>query len=215
MDNYQGMQEAVRHLVDTHGDRRIAFLRGPVGNYEEVLRYQAYVDSLAERGIPFDPALVSAHTNWERADGTAMIRLLLDERGLRPGADFQALVAVGDDMACGALEELAARGVRVPDDVAVVGFNDDQEGRAIIPSLTTVRQPVEQLGRRATEALLVMLRGERVPEQMVLPLTTIIRQSCGCFSPAVLQAAVPRSEGGQRSPGGAERPGNPAPEHWP
>jgi len=104
VDNYQGMREAVRHLIEAHGYRRIAFLRGPVGNHEEVLRYRGYADVLHEYGIPLDPLLISTHTNWERSDGTAMVRLLVDERGLRPGRDFQALVSVGDDMACGAME---------------------------------------------------------------------------------------------------------------
>ncbi len=188
VDNYQGMQEAVRHLIEVHGYRRIAFLRGPVGNYEEVLRYQAYVDTLSAYGIPVLPDLISVHTSWERSDGTEMIRLLVDVRGLQPGRDFQALVSVGDDMACGAMEALIARGVRVPEDVAVVGFNDDQEGRAIVPSLTTVRQPVARVGACATETLLALIRGEKTSEQIVLPLSTVIRQSCGCLSPAVLGA---------------------------
>ena len=191
VDNYQGMREAVLHLVVAHGYRRIAFLRGPTGTYEEVLRYQAYTDVLAERGIPLDPELISTHTGWERADGAAMVRLLLDERGLQPGRDFQALLSVSDDMTCGAMEALMARGVRIPDDVAVVGFNDDQEGRAIVPSLTTVRQPVENVGACATERLVAYIRGEQAVEQIVLPLTVVIRRSCGCLSPAVTDAATP------------------------
>ncbi len=194
VDNYQGMREAICHLIEAHGYRRIAFLRGPVGNAEEVLRYRAYVDALGEHAIPLDPLLVSTHTNWERSDGTAMVRLLVDERGLRPGRDFRALVSVGDDMACGAMEALIARGVRVPDDVAIVGFNDDQEGQSIVPSLTTVRQPVARIGACATETLLALLAGRPVAEQTVLPLTVVIRQSCGCLSPAVLEAGAPAPE---------------------
>lgn len=189
VDNYQGMREAVTHLIQAHGYRQIAFLRGPAGNYEEVLRHQAYVDALRAHGIPLDPRLISAHTTWERADGAAMIHLLLDERGLRPGCDFRALVSVGDDMACGAIEALLARGVRVPDDVAVIGFNDDLEGRAMLPSLTTVRQPVSRIAACATEMLLALLRGEPAPEQTVLPLKLVIRQSCGCVSPTLSPAA--------------------------
>lgn len=194
VDNYQGMREAVLHLVEAHGYRQIAFLRGPAGTYEEVLRYQAYTDVLAERGIPLNPGLISTHTGWERADGAAMVRLLLDERGLRPGRDFQALLSVSDDMTCGAMEALMARDVRIPDDVAVVGFNDDQEGRAIVPSLTTVRQPVERVGACATERLVAYIRGRHAVEQIVLPLTMVIRRSCGCLSPAVAQAATPRAK---------------------
>ncbi len=190
VDNYQGMGAAVHHLIKEHGYRKIAFLRGPEGNHEEEQRYRAYVDGLAEAGLPLERRLVSAYTNWERSDGLEAVRLLLDERGLRPGEDFEALLSVGDDMACGAIEALRARGVRVPEDVAVVGFNDDEEGRAISPSLTTVRQPVEALGRLALERLLRMLNGEAAPERLVLPLELIIRRSCGCLSPQVLQASA-------------------------
>lgn len=198
VDNYQGMRAAVDHLIYDHGYRKIAFLRGPEGNLEEEQRYRAYVDGLAEAGLPLDERLVSDHTNWERSDGLAAVRLLLDERGLQPGEDFEALLSVGDDMACGAIEALRARGVRVPEDVAVVGFNDDEEGRAISPSLTTVRQPVEALGRLAVERLLGAINGEAAPERLVLPLELIIRRSCGCLSPQVLQAAA-----GGREPAGS------------
>lgn len=193
VDNYRGMKEAIIHLIHVHGYRRIVFLRGPEGNREERLRYQAYHDTLTESGIPFDPNLVSSYTNWERADGTAAVRWLMDERGLLPGVDFEAVVSVGDDMACGAMEALQARGIRVPGDVAIVGFNDDEEGRAIVPSLTTVRQPVEALGRQAVENLLALLCGDQIPQQISMPLELILCQSCGCLSPVVTQAATGRA----------------------
>ncbi len=190
VDNYRGMKEAIIHLIHVHGYRRIVFLRGPEGNREELLRYRAYRDALAESGIPFNSKLVSSYTNWERVDGIAAIHLLMDERRLLPGADFEAVVSVGDDMACGAMEALQARGLRVPDDIAIVGFNDDEEGKAIIPSLTTVRQPIEDLGRQAVESLWALLRGDQPPQQITLPLELVVHQSCGCLSPAVTQAAM-------------------------
>lgn len=190
VDNYQGMHAAIVHLIRDHGYRRIAFLRGPEGNREELLRYQAYRDALEQNGIVFQPSLVSGHTNWERPDGLTSVRLLLDERGHRPGVDFEALVSVGDDMACGAIEALLARGIRVPDQVAVVGFNDDEEGRAFSPSLTTVRQPVEAMAFRAVEELLALIAGSSVTEHVILPLELMVRRSCGCQSPNVIRAAV-------------------------
>ena len=97
-------------------------------------------------------------------------------------------------MACGAVEMLQARGVLVPEDVAVVGFNDDDEGRAILPALTTVRQPVEKMAHAAVSALLALLAERPVAELVTLPLELVVRRSCGCLSPAVLQAAVRRTE---------------------
>ena len=149
VDNYQGMRDAVCHLIEHHGHRRIAFLRGPEGAQEEELRFRAYRDALTDHGLPLAAELISGHTNWDRSDGPVAIADFLDARGLRPKLDFDAILSVGDDMACGALETLQARGVLVPEDVAVVGFNDDDEGRAILPALTTVRQPVEKMAQAA------------------------------------------------------------------
>jgi signal transduction histidine kinase/DNA-binding LacI/PurR family transcriptional regulator/AraC-like DNA-binding protein len=190
VDNYGGAREAVLHLLRVHGYHRIAFLRGPEGTAEETLRYRAYADALAEHGLPLDPALVSPYTNWERADGATTIGILVDERRLRPQVDLEAVVSADDNTAYGAMEGLLGRGIRVPDDVAVVGFNDDEEGRAIMPALTTVRQPLGELGRQAMGQLLALLRGEAVPQQVTVPLDLIVRRSCGCLPPAVVQAAA-------------------------
>lgn len=188
VDNYQGMREAVTHLIVAHGYRHIACLRGAEGSDEEALRFRAYTDVLAEHGLPLLPALVSPHSNWQRTDGAEAIRLLLDERKLVPRVDLEAVVATNDRLACGAMEALQARGIQVPGEVAVVGFDDDDEGRTTTPSLTTVGQPIERLGREAVDALLALLRGDPAPQQVMVPLRMIVRQSCGCLDPAVAQA---------------------------
>jgi DNA-binding LacI/PurR family transcriptional regulator/GAF domain-containing protein len=186
VDNYQGMHEAVSHLVEVHGYRRVAFLRGPKGSEEEELRYRAYADVLAEHDISIDPNLVTPYSGWERADGRLMTRLLLDERKV----DFEAIVAANDSLALGALEELRARGLRSPQGVAVTGFDDVEETRATVLSLTTVRQPLDEVGRQAVESVLAMVQGEQVPEQVTVPLQLMVRRSCGCQSPAVAEAAA-------------------------
>jgi PAS domain S-box-containing protein len=186
VDNYQGMREDVAHLVEVHGYRRIAFIRGPKGSQEENLRYRAYADVLAEHDIPLDSKLVTPHSGWERVDGHAMVRLLLDERK----ADFDAVVAANDSLALGALEGLQAQGVHVPQEVGVVGFDDVEETRATILSLTTVRQPLDEVGKKAVEEVLAMIEGKQVPEQAIVPLQLMVRRSCGCQSPAVVEAAA-------------------------
>ncbi len=190
VDNYQGMRDAVGHLIEHHGYRRIAFLRGPKGAQEEVLRFRAYRDTLTSHGLPLAAELVSGHTNWARRDGPIAIAEFLDARGLRPRIDFDAIVSVGDDMACGAVETLQARGILVPEDVAVIGFNDDEEGRAILPALTTVRQPVEMMAQAAVAALMDLLANRPTAELVTLPLELMVRRSCGCLSPGVLQATA-------------------------
>jgi DNA-binding LacI/PurR family transcriptional regulator/GAF domain-containing protein len=183
VDNEKGLRDVLIHLIEDHGRRRIAFIRGPVTNEEAELRYRTYVNVLSECGLPLDSDLV-AHGDFLRPSGMAAINLLLDERRV----DFEAVVAANDSMALGALEALQAREIRVPYDVTVVGFDDVEETRFVTPPLTTVRQPLYRQGQQATEMLLALLAGEEVPERVTLPTEALIRQSCGCLSPVVLQA---------------------------
>ena len=189
-DSYRGMRLLVAHMVESHGYHRLAFIRGPEEHYYAQERYRAYADALEAYGIPLDPKLVTAFGDFFRPAGIEGIRSLLDERRLRPQVDFDAVVTVSDLPALGALEELQVRGVRVPDKVALVGFNDGWDGRFATPPLTTVRLPFYEQGQRAVETLLAMLRGEEVPRQAVLPARLVIRQSCGCMPSSVIQAAV-------------------------
>lgn len=175
VDNASGMREAIVHLLDVHGRRRIAFVRGPTANVEAEGRFQAYRDVLAERGREVDPALV-VQGDFERASGVQAVESLLEQ-----DVSFDALVAASDEMAIGAMEALRARGVRVPHQIAVVGFDDVADARLAIPPLTTVRQPLGEEGRRATRMLLDAIAGARDAEQYVeLHTRLVTRRSCGC-----------------------------------
>ena len=189
-DYHQGMRDGMRHLIEVHGCRRIAFIRGPEGHPTAEDRYHAYVEVLAEYDIPFDPDLI-APGEFKKTSGMAAIDLLLDQRK----ADFEAVMAVDDDTAIGVMEALQARGIRVPGDMAVVGFDDIEEGRYVIPPLTTVPLLMYERGRRAAEMVLALLAGEEVPEQVVLPTGLVVRQSCGCLAPQVVQAATELATG--------------------
>ncbi|MBN1659881.1 MAG: substrate-binding domain-containing protein [Anaerolineae bacterium] len=190
IDSYQGMFDLIAHLIQVHGYRRLAFIRGPEGHYHAQERYRAYATALEEHGIPFDPNMVTAAAEFGLAAGVEGIRLLLDGRGLRPALDLDAIVTVSDLPALGALTELQARGIKVPDMVALVGFNDVLESRFVTPPLTSVRLPFYEQGRRAVEMLLDLLNGDRVPERVVLPASLRVRQSCGCVLPAVVQVVA-------------------------
>ncbi len=185
VDNEGGAREAVVHLVQVHGARRIAYIRGPEGHEEAEERYRAYVEVLGEQGLALDPSVVAAG-DFSAASAAAAIRQLVEERRVT----FDAVVAAGDAMALGALEALQARGIRVPSDVAVVGFDDIEEARFVTPPLTTVRQPLYEQGRQAVEMLLSQLEGEAVPPRMILPTRLVVRQSCGCLAEAVQLAAA-------------------------
>ena len=186
LDNYEGMREALVHLIEVHGYQRIAFLRGPEGHPYADERYRAYTDVLEAYGLRLAPELVTPPSGWDESS----IRVLLDEHAQSPTADLDAVVAANDLKALDALRTFQERGFRVPDDVAVVGFNDDVESRGVTPPLTSVAMPFYEQGQQATQMLVALLQGEEVPEQVTLPARLMVRQSCGCMSPAVVQAAA-------------------------
>ncbi|HQE91219.1 MAG TPA: PAS domain-containing protein [Anaerolineae bacterium] len=201
MDNYMGMRAVVQHLVEDHGYRRIAFFHKQEGHAENDARYNAYVDVLAEHGIAVDPHLVIPGVHYNTPE-TGM-RLLFDERQLRPRIDVEALVAVDDRVALQILDILQARGIRVPDDVALVGFDDIEDSRYVTPALTTARQPLHTQGRRAAELVLAQLQAESEVARGAVALQTrlqadlIVRRSCGCLDTTVRRAQVEdRREGG-------------------
>lgn len=185
VDNEKGMRDAVAHLIEKHACRNIAFIRGPEGNFEAEVRYRTYAAVLSEHGIPLDPGLV-ASGNFLHDAGADAMRLLLDERKVC----FEAVVAANDDMALGALEALQARGIHVPEQVAIVGFDDIKNAKAITPSLTTVWQPLYGQVKQAADELFALWAGGHAPERVFLPTELVVRQSCGCLDPAVVEAAA-------------------------
>ena len=187
LDSYLGMRSLLIHLIEVHGYHRLAFIRGPEEHYYAQERYRAYLDSLQTCNLPLVPELVTRPLPWE--SGTEAVQILLDERGLRPGIDFQAVVASSDMMALWASKTLQARGFRVPDDVAVTGFNNSTEERLATPPLTTVDLPFYEQGSKAMDVLMRLLDGGSVPALITLPSKLIVRQSCGCPSAAIAQAA--------------------------
>ena len=188
VDNATGTRQAIVHLIRAHGARRIAFIRGPDTNAEAERRFTVFRQVLEEHEVALDPNLVTV-CDFQRTAGAVATRQLLDERG----AEFDALVAASDYIALGAMDELRRRGVRLPGEVAVVGFDDVDEARFETPSLTTVRQPLYEQGKRACEMLMARLRGEVVPEKVILHTELVERRSCGCFShhvqPSILGSA--------------------------
>ena len=186
LDSYQGMHDALQHLVQDHGRRRVAFLRGPERHHEAQLRYQAYLNIVKEFGLESDPNLVTPPKNWERSWGSAAVRMLMDERGVK----FDAIACVNDGLAVGAIEYLQARGVKIPEEVAIIGFDNIPEGRVITPPLTTVPIRMRERGRQAVRILLAQIRGETVPALVTLPARVRLRQSCGCPDPMVVEAGL-------------------------
>lgn len=173
-DNEGGANAGVRHLIG-HGRSRVGCLGGPEGIHPTVDRVAGWRRALAEAGHdPADMPLV--HAPFGQADGYRAARELL------PGSGVDALFVTSDEQAVGVLRAAAELGVRVPDDVAVCSFDGIAASAYTIPSLTTVRQPFEEIGRSAVELLLAP--DEPSPRRVVLPVRLIARRSCGCTDPA-------------------------------
>jgi signal transduction histidine kinase len=197
VDNDGGVEAIVDHLVAVHGRRRIVFVCGPDLNEEAEARLRGYRAALARHDLPFDPALVCPGDFTAQA-GPQAVRALLDERRV----SFDALVGANDLMAIHAMHALQRRGVRVPDDVAVVGFDDQRDAASVLPQLSTVCQPLREMGIAAVQQALALLRGRMVPETTIFPTRPVYRRSCGCAGqaePARKRPRPPRDDAAPQS----------------
>lgn len=171
-ENKEGARQAVAHLLAC-GRRRIVYLRGPEGNEDSFWRERGYEEALAAYGLTPEPALVTQGDFDEQVAETAVAQLL------QAGLAFDAIFAGDDKSANGALYALQQADKRVPEDVALVGFDDARFSRYLSPPLTTVRAPIEESGRLAAEKLAKLIRGEAVELLTLLPTELVVRESCG------------------------------------
>ena len=170
-DNQKGGFEATRLLLN-NGRRRIAFF-GDVRHPEVEDRFQGYVAALEAAGIAFDDTLVIP-TDFSRSDGYDKADTILG----KDARDFDAVFAASDNIALGVMKRLAEVGKNVPEDVAIVGFDDSPLAGFSTPGLTTVHQDIREGGKRLVQNLLLILDGQPVGHQ-TMPTQLVIRQSCG------------------------------------
>jgi DNA-binding LacI/PurR family transcriptional regulator len=174
VENQSGAENLVGHLIEVHGRSRIVFLQGPEGHEDSRWREKGYRQALNKRGLPFDPQLVARGEFSPDKARDAVMALLHD------GVEFDAIFSGDDDSAIGVIQALHQAGRKVPEDVAVVGFDDSIFAQMLTPPLTTVRAPMEQVGSEAVRQLVRLIRGEEVEPRLVLPTELVIRRSCGC-----------------------------------
>ena len=170
VDNRAASKNAMRHLIEA-GHQRIVHLAGPVPESLAQERFDGYRAALAEAGIAYDDELVVTG-DYSIEAGRQAIASLLEGR-----IAFTAIFASSDQMAIGAISELRARGVSVPADVSVIGFDDIIFANAFEPPLTTVRQPRQEMGRKAMALMVDRLNGKRTAETIVLETELVVRGS--------------------------------------
>ena len=168
-DNVSGMYLAVRHLLDL-GHRRIAYISGPLNNPDAAARLEGYRQGLAHAGISPDPELIIM-SDFLETGGQKSMQALLDSR-----AQFSAVIAANDQMAYGARLILHRAGLRVPEDISLVGFDDLFHSAYTLPPLTSVRLSAYVIGKAAAEAMVGLLRGARpLPQSTAAKL--VVRES--------------------------------------
>jgi LacI family transcriptional regulator len=176
VDNVGGARMAVEHLIRL-GHRRIAIITGRLDMTHAQDRLSGYKDALQAHHIPLDEGLV-AEGDYSENSGMAAMRQLLD-------AAPTAVFVSSDSMAIGALKALHEVGLSVPQQIALVGFDNIPLAAAMQPPLTTIRQPIERLGALAVDLLISMLEGppdaSAAVQRIVLPTELVIRQSCGAL----------------------------------
>jgi LacI family transcriptional regulator len=177
VDNVDGGRQATAFLVG-QGHRRIATITGPLAWPSAEARLDGYRRVLRDAGIASDSALVETSPDWGLEGGRTAAARLLDR-----GVSFTALFAQSDLIALGAIRELRTRGLRVPEDVSVVGYDDIPVAEFVHPALTTVRQPTREVGALAARIVLDRLAAEREgrggggPEKHLLPAELVVRET--------------------------------------
>ncbi|MDX1415125.1 MAG: LacI family DNA-binding transcriptional regulator [Candidatus Promineifilaceae bacterium] len=171
-ENKKGAYQMVEHLIAC-GHQHIAFLAGAPGNEDSYWRQKGYRQALDDYQIPFHPDLVAeADFSEERAS-------VIVSRWLNEDKTIDAIFAADDVSARGAIWAVQAAGLRVPEDIAVAGFDDALLSQYVDPPLTTVRAPIEEAGRAAATQLIRLIRGEPADPLTLLPTELVIRRSCG------------------------------------
>ena len=191
MHNVESARAGTEHLIGI-GRRRIAVIGAHPVDQQDIgsdnLRIRGYREALEAAGLPQDPALIRVAVPWHSENGAAAMRALLAE-----GIPFDAVFTLTDTLGLGVLRALGEAGVRVPEDVAVLGFDNIDEGRFSIPSLSTVEPGRDEIAQVAVDMLVERIneKGDRMPPRQILADYRIVgRESTGFTEPAAPTEAI-------------------------
>lgn len=173
IDNQKAMQDIVEHFILHHGYTRINYVSGPLDNTDSQQRLLAYENTLRKHDIAVEEQRIY-HGNFVSRDGASAVQKFLQS------AQPQAIICANDSMAIGVMNSLTAHGVRVPQDVAVSGFDYTYNARNYAPSLTSVKRPLERLGQLACRKIMNHLHGTPQKQNEIMETYCCFSQSCGC-----------------------------------
>ena len=176
MDEFDAARAVVDHMLE-RGHRRVGFLRGPRTHLVSMRRYNGYTAALGGKGLRVDPELI-AEGDFSRESGRALAGKLF-------AAKPTAIFASNDEMAVGIIEAADRAGIRIPGDISLVGFDDNAVAKSVRPRLTSVRQPLEEMGETACQMLVARLNNPaRGNEHRQVPYEIMVRDSVADFDPA-------------------------------
>jgi signal transduction histidine kinase/DNA-binding LacI/PurR family transcriptional regulator/DNA-binding NarL/FixJ family response regulator len=189
INDTNGFRQLLQHLIEDHGYRKLAFIYGPDKNFDAIMRLQTYTSMLKSYDIPFDPHLITSGY-FDYFSGKNAINTFLDQRRLKLGKDMEVIICACDQMAWGAKDGLEARSIRIPEDIALTGYDDFRY--IIFPKapMTTVRQHIFDAGRAAISNLLDY---DPAREDIMFKTELIIRTSCGCNGEGTIQSGREKS----------------------
>ncbi len=176
IDDEESARRVTEHLLD-HGYTRLAHLSGPLRVSIGAARLRGFEEAVHGRGLKIDRSLILEAGFHETGGYEAMRKLLAMPPQRRP----RAVVAVNDPAAFGAMKAIAQAGLRIPQDIAIVGFSDDIRAELMQCPLTTIRQPAYEVGKVAAQRLLAQIEGRiKRPEEVIVGTELVVRRSCGC-----------------------------------
>ncbi len=180
-DQYSGIKALMTHLINVHGNTKIAFIGGK-NNYIYEERFNIYKKILKENNITYNPDLVYLLNDIEDEEEIKdCVDAIFNKRKLICKKDIETFLCVNDIVAQKLVEELHILGINIPNDVAVTGYNNQFNSLRSYPPITTIDPDFFQIGYQAVVALLSIIRGNNKPDDFLMPCKLIIRQSCGCF----------------------------------
>lgn len=175
IDNESATRSIVEHFVKHHGFNRICYVSGPLVNPEAKIRYDTYVKVLTENNIPIEQEYIY-HGRFFRRDGASAVKRIAESGLPMP----QVIICANDHMALSAYEELVQRGYKVPEDVAVSGFDYMEEARMHTPQITSVDRPLQEIGKSACIKLFYHFNGVSQPVHQFMDCKPVFTESCGC-----------------------------------
>lgn len=178
VDNESGMYELVDHMIKVHGRKNIGFIKGPDSNEEAVMRHKAYKNALADNHLEYNPDIIIEGI-FHPDDGIRAVKKLIENKPAQQ-TEIDCLIASDDSTILSAMNELTKTGVKCPEDIPSGGFDDIEMSEYNTPSLTTVRQPLYDLGSKAVEIAYNLYNKTTVTDRFLIPTQLIVRNSCGC-----------------------------------